>query len=163
MGTAMGHDELRVPTVPLAIVVTTDDGRSVAGQIFIPAAALRHAGPMRPEEWINEPSLVFFPFLPEGSEASLMLNKSHVAIMSLPTAPPEEEATADELCVERRVVVECGTRRLEGALRIDMPTHHCRVLDYLNRPESFLVLREGDRHHLIQKRHITRVHEVREG
>lgn len=163
MGTAMGHDELRVPTVPLAVVVTTDDGRSVAGQIFIPAAALRHAGPMRPEEWINEPALLFFPFLPEGSEAPLMLNKSHVAIMSLPTGSPEERASAEELCLERRVVVECGTRRLEGALRIEMPTHHSRVLDYLNQPEPFLVLCEGERHHLVQKRHITRVLEVRQG
>jgi hypothetical protein len=37
------------------------------------------------------------------------------------------------------------------------------VLDILNRPEGFLTLRLGDRHHFVQKRRITRVSEAREG
>ena len=43
-----------------------------------------------------------------------------------------------------------------------MPEHHRRVLDYLNRPEAFLALHDGDRLHLVQKHNITRVVEVRE-
>ena len=43
-----------------------------------------------------------------------------------------------------------------------MPEANRRVLDYLNRPEAFLTLREGDRHHLVRKARITRVVEIRE-
>jgi hypothetical protein len=43
-----------------------------------------------------------------------------------------------------------------------MPEEHRRVLDYLNRPGRFLTLRDGDRHHLVQKNRITRVQETRE-
>jgi hypothetical protein len=45
---------------------------------------------------------------------------------------------------------------------VTMPEGHSRVLDYLNRPQRFLTLREGERHHLIQKERITRVLEIAE-
>ena len=153
--------ELRIPTQSLSVVVTTAEGRSLSGQVFVPAASALHAGPMRPEEWINEPSS-FFPFLAEGSAGGpILLNKSQVAVLSL-AASSEEDDPLRETIIKRKVVVECATRRLEGMLSIDMPAHHSRVLDYVNRPEPFLVLHEGDREHLIFKRHVTRVIEVRE-
>jgi hypothetical protein len=152
--------ELRIPTRMVSVVVTTADGRSLAGQVFVPADSARHPGPMRPDEWINEP-YSFFPFLAEGSAGvPILLNKSQVAILSLTSASDEDRS--EEVGLRRKVVVECGARRIEGMLRIEMPTHHSRVLDQLNRPEPFLVLREGDRDHLIFKRHVTRVIEVRE-
>src|SRR5574341_1358762 len=96
--------ELKVPTRSLPVVVTTADGRSLAGQVFMPTTASHHPGPMRPEEWINEPSF-FFPFLPEGSAGGpMLLNKSQVAILSL-TADSEEEDNTEEAVVRRRVVV----------------------------------------------------------
>ena len=154
--------ELKVPTRSLPVVVTTAEGRSVAGQVFMPTTASRHAGPMRPEEWINEASF-FFPFLPEGSAGGpMLLNKSQVAIISLTAGSEEQDAGVADAVLKRRVIVECGARRLEGMLRIEMPIHHSRVLDHLNRPEPFMVLREGDRDHLIQKQHVTKVIEVRE-
>ena len=49
-----------------------------------------------------------------------------------------------------------------GVLVIDMPEGHQRVLDYLNRPDPFLIVRDGDRQHLVRKQRITRVVEPRE-
>ena len=43
-----------------------------------------------------------------------------------------------------------------------MPGTHSRVLDWANRPERFMVLQDGERHHLVQKERITRIIEVRE-
>jgi hypothetical protein len=43
-----------------------------------------------------------------------------------------------------------------------MPAHLSRVSDFLNRPDPFLIVRDGDRHHLIRKARITRVVEPKE-
>jgi hypothetical protein len=154
-------NELRVPTVALAAEVTCTDGRVFTGRIFVPAAASRHTGPMRPEEWINEPA-AFFPFLPDEAQVSVLLNKHEVLVITTGTMAGQPELPLEHGGEggERRVAVECGDLRLEGSLRIDMPAGHRRVLDTLNRPEMFLVLRAGDRLHLLQKRHITRVMEL---
>jgi len=151
--------ELRVPTVALPAEVTCVDGRTLSGRIFVPAAASHHSGPMRPEEWINEP-VPYFPFLSDEAPVPVMLNKHTVLVVTLQAG---EVFGADEPGgLERRVAIECGERRLEGVLHIDMPENQQRVLDYLNRFELFLTLREGPRRHLIQKQHITRVVEIRE-
>jgi len=152
--------ELRVPTLAVPAEVACADGRTFTGRIFIPAAASHHAGPMRPEEWINEP-LAFFPFLPDDATAPVMLAKHTVLVITIGAG--ESTEPEEELGVEQRVVVECGDRRLEGVVHIDMPENHRRVQDYLNRPELFLTLLDGKRRHLVQKHHITRVIEIREG
>ena len=151
--------ELRVPTVALAAEVNCGDGRAFSGRIFVPAAALRHSGPMRPEEWINEP-MAFFPFLPDREQASVLLNKQEIVAVTLTSPPSEEELPPAEDGV-RKVTIECGALRFEGDLRIDMPEGQRRVLDTLNRTERFLTVRAGERHHLVHKRHITRVLETR--
>lgn len=159
--------ELRTPTVALAAEVLLSDGRTLLGRIFVPSAASRHSGPTRPGEWMND-GVLFFPFLPDSSEpggtgASVILNKQQVLVVSVPA---DADVTASSLVPgghERRVLIECGGRRLEGTLLIDLPEEHCRVLDYLNYPEPFLTLRDSELHHLVRKERITRVIEVQEG
>jgi len=151
--------ELRVPTVALGAEVTCADGRTFTGRIFVPAAASHHSGPMRPEEWINEP-LPYFPFLLDDAAVPVMLNKHTVMTVTFEVAEGAEEA--EPIGRERRVAIECGERRLEGTIHIDMPENHQRVQDYLNRFELFLILADGPRRHLVQKHHITRVIELRE-
>src|SRR5687767_3873878 len=123
--------ELRVPTIALAAEVNCGDGRAFSGRIFVPAAALRHSGPMRPEEWINDP-VAFFPFLPDREQAPVLLNKQEIVAVTLTSPPSEEELPPAEDGV-RKVTIECGALRFEGDLRIDMPEGQRRVLDTLNR------------------------------
>ena len=151
--------ELRVPTVALVAEVACADGRTFNGRIFVPAAASHHTGPMRPEEWINEP-VPFFPFLHDDASMPVMLNKHTVLVVTLQHG--ESEEGGETIGLERRVAIECGGRWFEGVLHIDMPENHQRVLDYLNRFELCMTLREGPRRHLIQKLHVTRVVEIRE-
>lgn len=153
--------ELRVPTVVLPVEIECADGRTFAGRIFVPVAAPSHDGPTRPEEWLNDPA-PFFPFVPDGKSAPVLMNKREILVLSV-SVPPEplvENGNVDSPVI--RVQVEAESRRLEGELVIDMPPNHLRVLDYVNRPEAFLLLREGGVRHLIQKERITRVIESRE-
>jgi hypothetical protein len=153
--------ELRVPTVAFPAEAVCADGRTFMGRIFVPAAASRHAGAMRAEEWMND-STSFFPFLPDDSRASVLLNKQELLVLSVSASADRGDVMEEAEIPVRRVAVECGEKRLEGVLVIEMPATQSRVLDYLNRPEPFLTLREGDRHHLVRKSHITRVVELQE-
>ena len=149
--------ELRVPTVAMVSGVTCLDGRTFHGRIFVPASSSTHEGPMRAQEWMNGGGQ-FFPFLPDDAKAPIILNKKEVLMLSIESDPGQEQG--EPVDVDRQVLVECGSRRLTGHLHIDMPPHHQRVLDYLNRPEAFLPLHDGNRLHLVQKHNITRVLDV---
>jgi hypothetical protein len=148
--------ELRLPVVPLPAEVLCGDGRSFTGQIFLPASAALHAGPPRPEEWINAPA-PFFPFLVEGERSAVILSKHDVVVVSVPATADLAEGPEPEDQQRQRVAVECGTARVAGELVLDMPGSHARVLDFLNRPEPFVTLRDGEWQRFINKRRITRV------
>ncbi len=158
-------DEYRVPTVQVEVELLCLDGRTLWGQIFMPALSALHAGAMAPEEWINGVAS-FFPFKTRHG-AGILFNKQHVlALTVMPPATVEPSADGlDGLSVElpvQRVAVEAGDHRFEGRLVIDMPLNQRRVLDYVNRPEAFLLLHRDDgRRCLIQKACIASVADVR--
>jgi hypothetical protein len=165
MSTGESHDvgtveaaDFQVPRLLRAAEVVCTDGRVLRGRVFLPAAAESHAGAMRAEEWMNEPSL-FFPFLPDGEGRPIILNKAQVAAVTV-AASADYDATLEHLAAPlKRVRVECGALRLEGDVLVDMPANQSRILDLLNRPGAFLNVRDGDRHHLVRKSGITRVSE----
>ena len=154
--------ELRVPTVSLPAEVVDAGGRRSAGQVFMPAQASAHSGATRPVEWINSPG-DFFPFLPEGAPAAVILNKSQVVLLVVGTSADADEVAEVEGVPRRHVRIECGSQSFEGTLLLDMPESQRRLQDYLNRPERFVELRDGDRHLLVRKEAITRLHESPEG
>jgi hypothetical protein len=154
--------ELRVPTNALEAEVLCADGRVFHGRVFVPTAASHHDGPMRPLEWMNERT-PFFPFLPADGGPSFILNRSEVLVLTVAAeADMETDDPIAAASLRRRVVVECRDRRFEGEILIDMPAHLSRVADYLNRADTFVIVREGERHHLIRKARITRVIEPRD-
>ncbi|PYQ44946.1 MAG: hypothetical protein DMF77_05840 [Acidobacteria bacterium] len=151
--------ELRVPTIAFDAEIVCGDGTWFVGRIFLPAASSHHTGPMRPDEWMND-TTPFFPFLPAEASSPIILNKAEVVVLSVVVEGELEEPGVES--PHRRVQVECRERIVAGILVIDMPEGHQRVLDYLNRPDSFLIVRDGDREHLVRKERITRVTEPRE-
>jgi hypothetical protein len=155
------NDELRVPTVPLVCEVVLADGRRWSGRVFLPAGALSHEGPTRAEEWMNE-AHAFFPFVADGEERPFLLNKREVAVVSVEAAADAGDVVEGTDSLVSRIIVECAGERLEGSIVIEMPEGHARLLDYANRPEPFLTLRDGARHHLVQKKRITRILEIQE-
>lgn len=151
-------DTLRVPTVTLEAEILFTDGREYPGRIFVPAAAPRHSGPTRAEEWLNQ-AAEFFAFLPDDAEAPVMLNKGEVLAVSVHADANTSDAFDFVGSPERQVEIECAGRKFEGSIVIDNPAGQTRVLDHLNRPERFLTVRAGERHHLVRKGSITRVFE----
>jgi hypothetical protein len=158
-------NDRRVPTHATAAEIRYRDGRVFLGRIFIPSSSSRHSGAMRIDEWMNETG-TFFPFLPDDSKATVLLNRDLVSVLAV--APIDEsdlslDAGLDEDVPKRRIAVEVGDRRIEGQVVVDMPENQRRMLDYLNRGESFLLLRTPDRWFLIRKSTIARVVEIEEG
>jgi hypothetical protein len=149
-------EDLRVPMVAVQAEVLCADGRRISGSIFVPAAAWHHDGPTRPEEWIND-RRSFFPLLPEGETAPLILNKEQLVAVTVP-APPNADFQADVL---REVAIEAGGETFVGTLHVDMPENQQRVLDYLNLAPAFVALYTGSQMHLVHKRHVARLMEGR--
>jgi hypothetical protein len=145
--------DLAIPTIQLRAEIRYFDERPLSGRIFLPQQAAHHEGPTRPEEWMNEGG-AFFPFVPDSSERAVILNKRYIVVLTV-TEGYEALNLPEETGVSRYVQVKCGSLEIEGLVYIDMPDTHRRLTDWVNRPEPFLMLREGELRHLIQKSRIT--------
>ncbi|SRR5258708_7370564 len=154
------ENELRVPTVRLAVEIRYFDERPMRGSIFLPAGAQRHGGAMRPDEWMNQAN-PFFPFQPEEGGRPIVLNKRYVVVLTV-TLTGEESERDDDAGSIRKVTVQCGTLELNGTIYLEMPENQRRLLDFVNRPEPFLNLHDGEQRHIIQKNRITSITESAE-
>jgi hypothetical protein len=154
--------DLKVPVAALPAELLLAGGAAVSGRIFVPAVASRHEGPTRPDEWVNE-ATAFFPFLADESERPVLVNKAAVVALSVPAwadEPALDETVPSPHC---GVAVDCGEATFRGFVTLDVPAHQGRMLDVLNLPGAFLTVRDRERHHLVNKRHIVRVVEERSG
>lgn len=151
--------DLRVPTNCLPVEIRCVNGRSVLGDIFLPAYSSRHSGPMGAEEW-TETVPHFFPVRSRVTGTTTLLNRDAVVAVSVPVPLDDQTEAACLDCPVTRVAVEAGTDRFEGDIVVDMPPGQRRVLDWLNAHEGFLTVRTPIAHHLIHKRHITSVVEL---
>jgi hypothetical protein len=148
-------DDFKVPTVQLATELHCVDGSVLRGRIFMPALSAVHAGPMLPQEWINSPPM-YFPFRQDGG-TTILVNKHQVLAMSVAATPEEGDQAWEPATPVCQTTVEAGGQRFEGGVVIDMPENQRRLVDYLNRPESFLCLVVGEGRLLIRKELISRV------
>lgn len=148
----------QVPRLLRAADVLLTDGRRFRGRVFLPSAAESHGGPMRVDEWLEEPAS-FFPFLPDGEGRPVILSKEQVVVLTVPGTDDLGDARTDSPLPRQLVQVEFGAQQVTGEVLIDMPADHLRVLDLLNRPGSFLEVREKERRHFVRKPRITRVRE----
>lgn len=152
-------DDFRVPTTRLAVEILCADGESLQGDIFLPAHSSVQPGPMRPDEWSGSMP-AFFPIRMLDAQAVTLVHRAAVVSMSVAAAA---NSAPDDACPDLpvvRVAVDAGGTRFEGDVTVDMPPGHQRVADWLNAPAAFFTVRAGVTHHLIQKRHVSRVVEV---
>jgi hypothetical protein len=155
----MATPDLRVPTIPVDAEVRLAGGEKLSGRIYLPPALAGHGGPPRVEEWLNAKE-AFFPFECQGGEGFLILNKDEILAVTVTASANLLPLPEDVEIPERRITVSVEGTPITGLLAVDMPKEHLRVLDVLNRAGDFLTLRDGDSHHLVQKRRITRVLEA---
>jgi hypothetical protein len=147
-----------VPTVQIEVEALLSDGQLISGWVFLPGGTPHHAGPELPSEWLNEPT-GFVAFRPAGGESAFLLNKQSVVCLTVFAA--DDRGPVEDLASAHGVTVEAAGHRWAGTLRIEGPPEKSRVLDLLNRPERFLKVVDGERHHLVRKGAITRVIESR--
>jgi hypothetical protein len=153
--------DFKVPTVQLATELHWADGTVLVGNVYMPALSAVHAGPMHPQEWINSPP-AFFPFR-RADDETILVNKAQVLALTVAAIPREEDPDEWESAAPTmHVVVEAGGKRYQGDVTIDMPENQRRLVDYLNRSESFLCLASGDKTLLVRKELISRAFEARE-
>jgi hypothetical protein len=152
-------DDFRVPTIALPVEIRCTDGRSVLGDIFMPAHSSRQPGPMLPEEWTDTVHM-FFPVRSRETCATTLLNRDAVVVVTVPAAANTGRGDPDLSTLVSHIAVEAAGERYEGEVVVDMPPGHQRVADWLNAPGAFITVRSGAAHHLIQKRHVTRVMEL---
>ena len=122
-------DDLRVPTVALAVEVACSDGRRSRGEVFVPEQSPRHTGRMHVEEWVNEPT-EFFPFRSE--DGSALLNKRQVVMITVENALPPVTEETDQSLPHRRVQVDCGgSIQVDGEVLIEIGRASCRERVYV--------------------------------
>lgn len=156
-------NDLRVPTNRQPVTLTCTDGRDVDGDIFMPDHSSRHAGAMRLDEWADTKP-AFFPFRARDAVNATIFNLRAVVAITMRVEGSVAEAelrAAERLDVPIvRVAVDTSHASFEGNVIIDTPPDRKRIADWLNAPALFVTVRAGTLHHLVQKRHITRVVEV---
>jgi hypothetical protein len=153
--------DLKVPTVQVPTELHCADGVVLRGIVYMPALSAVQAGPMLPHEWINSPP-PFFPFRPAGEDGTLLVNKEQLLAISVAVPVPSDDPAWEAPSLVRPVVVEAGGKRFEGSIVIDMPENRRRVVDCLNRDETFLCLVADEQQVLVRKALISRVIEVQE-
>ena len=155
--------DLRVPTTKQLVTITCIDGRALDGYVYMPSQSSRHQGAMRPDEWTDTVHK-FFPFRARDAASSTVLNLDMVVAFSVSVAGADAEADVLDAGLTdapvAHVAVDAGGATFEGHVIIDTPPHYQRVADWLNAPGPFITVRAEGRHHLIHKRHITRVVEL---
>lgn len=157
--------DLQVPTTRQPVTITCTDGRAFDGHIFMPSQSSRHMGPMRPDEW-SDTVPTFFPFLACDAVYSAIFNVAAVVAFTVPVDGAKAQADVHDAGLAdaplARVAVDASGVNFEGHVIIDMPPGHQRMADWLNAPGLFITVRARGRHHLVHKRHITRVVELPE-
>jgi len=145
----------RIPRVRVSVQVALVGRRNRDVSIFLGERAETHSGHERPSDVLNSAR----KFLPALERDSLVfLNLEAVTMVTVPAGVEytEEElqlaygAVPDETRRRIEVVLEDGTT-LDGDIWYAMPEGQRRVQDFLNTPDRFFRLREGDRALLVNK------------
>ncbi len=138
------------------VVVTTHSGETIAGEMFLQPFGRPDGGTERPQDILNndEP---FFP-LSISSEETVLIAKEQVFEVAVdfdPTDMEETESLSRPTVIEVRLI--SGATHA-GAIFLQLPLEHSRLLDFLNRDcKRFVTLHGTDRRLLINRRVIERI------
>ena len=137
------------------VVVTTQSGQKITGEMFLQPFARPGGGDERAADALNGAEH-FFP-LAVADDDVVLLSKAQVVHVAAAAEEPEEESDG----VARRMLVEVALANGEshtGSITVEAPAERSRLLDFLNRDHNrFLTLHGLDGLLLINRRVIERV------
>jgi hypothetical protein len=139
--------------VPAHLLLT--QGVSRPGHVYVMERVPHHDGPETVLEMLNRPE-GFFPFQAAEEADVLLASKMHTISVSVdrqaPISDPARLSAAKLLGVE---VVLAGGSILGGWASVELPTHHARVLDYLNAShDPFFAMWTHATTHYVNRAHV---------
>ncbi|PYP24442.1 MAG: hypothetical protein DMD55_14360 [Gemmatimonadetes bacterium] len=125
------------------------------GVVYVMERVAHHDGPETVLEMLNRPE-GFFAFRPTDEGDVLLVSKAHTISLSLdrqaPIADPARLSVARMLGTE---LVLAGGATLGGWASVELPTHHARLLDYLNASaEPFFAVWTHAATHYVNRAHV---------
>ena len=130
-----------IPRVAIPATLLQTAGGKRDGDIYVMERMPQHAGHETPLDMLNRTD-GFFPFRPRGDGAGVLLvAKARTVSLTVPLAEPEDKTRLSAAKQARLEVTLADGTQLRGWATLELPQHHSRVLDYLNRVgERFLLL-----------------------
>jgi hypothetical protein len=155
-----------IPKKVVHASVTMPDRKERKVELFLGDCAASHAGGERVIDLLTSEAR-FIPVRDVESGQVILLQRSAMMVLSVPL---EHEIRADredggllETEIAQKfliqVVLSDGSTR-KGELNYIMPEGMRRLQDFLNLPEPYMSLRDGETAHIISKTHITEVHSL---
>jgi hypothetical protein len=143
--------------------VTLSSGVATRGCFFAAGDSLRHGGPERLIDLLNEDAgFVPFEIHHEDGTRTLLYNRAHIVLIAL----TENDAGLDpgySVATRRFVsILLLNGQRVVGAVRVYRPEGRDRLSDWARQPEIFRYLETSDVALLINTAHIVDVSEVPE-
>ncbi len=134
-------------------------------RLFLSEQAATRTGGERLSDLLNGPD----GFLPASDSENRVVFLHRQAVLCLSVDADSEfggeHASAEDLAPEHAINIQVeilmdNGECITGNLRYLMPEGSRRLQDLLNQPQKFLILRDGERAHLINKGHTLRVTQV---
>jgi len=156
--------DLRVEKERSHVSLTLSNGARVHGSAFVAAGCASHHGPERIKDLLNAED-GFFPFEveEEGERHVALYHRAHVMLVSLPSLDEPRQDPGYDVAVTRRVsVLLADGRRLNGRVRVYLPSGRDRLSDYARGSETFRYLENSDSTYIINARYIVEIRELNE-
>ena len=141
------------------VVITTHSGETITGEMFLQPFARPDGGTERPADILNGAAPFFPVALPGGT--LILVAKEQVLSLATDAARDdydERSKMAPPAVIEVRLI---SGETHSGAILLELPVEHSRLLDFLNRDdERFLTLHDSDHSLLINRRVIEHVRQL---
>ncbi|MFQ6023303.1 MAG: hypothetical protein ACE5NW_11325 [Acidiferrobacterales bacterium] len=148
---------LRTPQRVVPVRVLLEDGRTVEGGFYAPAAG-PDGGPGRLLDRLNDG---LEEFVPLAGRYETLISKAWMVTIQLPGDQEDAEGIESEVAREQRVRITLPRGKVvEGWIRYLMPEERGRLLDYLNTAPHFIPLVGENRITLVNRRFIVSVQEL---
>lgn len=144
-------------TEQVAAEVVFVDGTSLAGNLHLQPGSAHHRGSETILEMLNRPESFFAVTLPSGEIA--LVAKAQTAVVTCRSKVLRDDA--DRASIAKTVVLEVhgvGREVMHGTASLELPPIHSRALDFLNEPERFFSLSDGDTVWHVNRAHVRYVH-----
>jgi len=152
----MPSDDIRVPTVLVAVEFLLSDGARLAATIHLSSTSPFHEGAETLDEFFNAPRL-FFPVLAAGK--TVLVGRRSIVAATAPSSAPLVSRLPGRVpgaIYFLRLHLENGDVA-EGTLLASLRTESSRVSDALNQAEEFVPIEAADAVTFVRKDRIARI------